>query len=109
MKGVADYLITPKLAYIETPLLCVVEAKKDDFLKGATECVAEMTACRENNVQAGYAMDVFGIVSNGQDWKFYKLTTLAELHESPPFDRTYLPELLGALEMICAECARNTL
>ena len=107
LKGVADYLITPKQAYIETPLLCVAEAKKDDFVKGAAQCVAEMVACRENNQQAGYAIDMFGIVSNGQDWKFYKLTQAGEIFETASYDRTYLPELLGALDTICAECAKN--
>ena len=32
LMGVADYLITPKRVYVETPLLCVAEAKRDDFV-----------------------------------------------------------------------------
>src|SRR5258708_5448358 len=31
MTGVADYLIAPRRAYLETPLMCVSEAKRDDF------------------------------------------------------------------------------
>ncbi len=107
LKGVADYLITPRQAYIETPLLCVAEAKKDDFVRGAAQCLAEMVACRQNNQSAGYKIDIFGIVSNGQDWKFYKLTQTPEIFETPPYDRTYLPELLGVLDAICAECTKN--
>src|SRR3954470_16676751 len=30
LTGVADYLITPKRAYLAAPLLCVAEAKRDD-------------------------------------------------------------------------------
>ena len=41
LKGIADYLITPKHAYIETPLLCVAEAKKDDFVKGAAHRLSQ--------------------------------------------------------------------
>ena len=107
LKGVADYLITRKQAYIETPLLCVAEAKRNDFVKGAAQCVAEMVACRRNNELAGYVIDVFGIVSNGQDWKFYKLTQTGKIFESAPYDRTDLPELRGALDTVCAECAKN--
>jgi len=109
LKGVADYLIAPKQAYIEKPLLCVAEAKRDDFVKGTAQCVAEMVACRQNNQQAGYTINVFGIVSNGQDWQFYKLTQAHEIFETTPFDRKYLPELLGALDYLCAECAKNIL
>ncbi len=104
---VADYLITPKRAYIATPLLCVTEAKRDDFEQGRAQCVAEMVACLRNNQQENHAIDVFGIVSNGQDWQFYKLTQAGEIFETTPFDRKYLPELLGALDHVCAECARN--
>lgn len=32
--GVVDYLLTPRRAYIDTPMLCIVEAKKDNFEQG---------------------------------------------------------------------------
>lgn len=107
LKGTADYLITPKQAYIGTPLLCVAEAKKDDFIQGTAQCIAEMTACRGSNQQDGITIDVFGIVSNGQDWKFYRLTQTGEIFETSPYDRKYLPELLGVLDYVCGECAKN--
>src|SRR5437764_1372093 len=31
LTGVADYVVAPHRAYLETPLLCVAEAKRDDF------------------------------------------------------------------------------
>jgi len=31
MTGYADYLIAPNYAYLDTPFLCIVEAKKDDM------------------------------------------------------------------------------
>ena len=34
LTGVADYLMAPHRAYLATPLLCVTEAKRDDFEKG---------------------------------------------------------------------------
>ena len=72
--GTADYLIAPKRAYLAYPLLCVTEAKRDDFEQGRTQCVAEMIACRDNNHREAFDTDVYGIVSNGQGWQFYKLT-----------------------------------
>ena len=40
--GAADYLVTENIAYIATPMLCVVEAKKDDFEQGLAQCLMEM-------------------------------------------------------------------
>ena len=105
--GVADYLIAPKRAYIKTPLLCAIEAKRDDFEKGQVQCIAEMAACRGNNVRDGHSIDSYGIVSNGQGWAFYKLTTQNEVLVSVLFSSGDLPKLLGVLDFVCAACAQN--
>jgi hypothetical protein len=107
LTGLADYVIAPKRAYLETPLLCVSEAKRDNFERGAAQCIAEMVACRWNNKEQGHETDIFGIVSNGQDWQFYALKTNNMVYETPVYPMTNLPELLGALDFICAECAKN--
>lgn len=107
LKGVADYLMAPHRAYLETPLLCVAEAKKDDFEQGAAQCIAEMVACQWNNQQENHAIDVYGIVSNGQTWQFYKLTLAGEIYETGSYTTEFLPELLGVLDYICGECAKN--
>lgn len=107
LTGVADYLIAPKRAYLATPLLCVAEAKKDDFAKGRVQCLAEMAACRWNNQQRGLDADVYGIVSNGQVWQFYQLAQPGTIFESGLYTVDDLPELLGALDYVCAECAKN--
>jgi hypothetical protein len=107
LTGVADYVITPKRAFMATPLLCVAEAKRDDFVQGRAQCVAEMVACQWNNQQKDHLRDVYGIVSNGQGWQFYKLTLGGEVFETELYTNAFMPELLGALDYVCAECARN--
>ena len=107
LTGFADYLITPPYAYMKTPLLCATEAKKDNFDKGRAQCLAELVACRERNTADGYNIDLFGIVSNGQLWYFYKLTTANVVYETTEYGLNALPELLGALDYICAECAKR--
>ena len=107
LTGFADYIITPRFAYIKTPLLCAAEAKKDDFDNGRAQCIAEMAACRERNAADGYDLDIFGFVSNGQTWLFYKLTTTGEIYETAEYGLNALPELLGALDYVCAECAKR--
>ena len=105
--GVADYLIAPKRAYIKTPLLCAIEAKRDDFEKGQIQCIAEMTACRDNNKRDGHEINVYGIVSNGQGWVFYQLSTENQILVSGLFTTVDLPTLLGVLDFVCAACAQN--
>jgi hypothetical protein len=105
--GVADYLLAPNRAYLETPLLCVVEAKRDDFDRGAAQCIAEMVACRWLNPRERHAGDVFGIVSNGQVWQFFRLTTSGQLLESPPLSAARLPDLLGALDYVVSACTAS--
>ncbi len=107
LTGVADYLITPKRAYLATPLLCVAEAKRDDFVQGRAQCLVEMVACTWNNRKRGFTPNVFGIVSNGQVWQFYQLTPDSEVFETGLFHTDDMPTLLGALDYICAECAKN--
>jgi hypothetical protein len=107
LTGVADYLLAPRRAYLATPLLCVTEAKRDDFEKGRVQCLAEMYACQWNNRQRGQDPDVFGIVSNGPGWRFYQLSQTSEVFETDLYTMAFLPELLGVLDYVCAECARN--
>jgi hypothetical protein len=69
--------------------------------------VAELTACQWNNEQAGHTLDVYGIVSNGQVWHLYKLTTDKRFPETDPYAIRVLPDLLGALDYVCARCQEN--
>jgi hypothetical protein len=105
--GVTDFLIAPRRGYVQTPLLCAIEAKRDDFFAGETQCIAEMAACRDNNIRDGHDLEVHGIVSNGQGWVFYRLTRTSEVWVSGLFTMNDLPTLLGALDFVIASCAAN--
>ncbi len=106
LTGVADYLIAPYRAYLEAPLLCATEAKRDDFERGEAQCLAEMYACAWNNRQAGYDTDVYGIVSNGHGWRFYKWEKAGDVFRTDLPAIGDLPRLLGLLDYVCGECAR---
>jgi len=107
LTGTADYIIAPNRAYMATPLLCVVEAKRDDFEAGRVQCSAEMVACVWKNLQRDLEREVYGIVSNGQGWVFYRLTPTGEAFETGVYTTQYLPQLLGALDHVSAKCAMN--
>lgn len=105
--GIADYLFSPDYAYLKTPLLCAVEAKRDDFVQGRAQCIAELVACRWNNRREGHERSVFGIVSNGQAWQFYRLDEDNTIVESTLYTTSDLPRLLGALDHLCALCTKG--
>ena len=111
LTGIADYIFAPDYAYLKTPLLCAVEAGcplgGDDFVQGRAQCIAEMVACRWNNLKDAHSRTIYGIVSNGQTWQFYRLSEESEIAESSPYNTTDLPSLLGALDHVCALCARD--
>jgi hypothetical protein len=106
-KGAADYLITENVVYIGSPMLCVVEAKKDDFEQGLAQCLIEMHACQWNNQQAGRSIDILGIVTNGNSWQFYKLTATNKVYETPRHDVINLPIILGILNAIFQDCDKS--
>jgi len=105
--GAADYLIAERKAYLEAPFLCIVEAKKDDFEQGLAQCLVEMQACQWRNNQVNKQIDIFGIVTNGDTWKAYKLAIAGAVYESMPHATGDLDRVLGLLQAIFQECQQN--
>jgi hypothetical protein len=105
LNGEADYLITDDKDYLESPYLCAVEAKKDDFEKGLAQCLVEMKACWLNNLAAGREIEILGIVTNGVGWKFYRWAKVGEVYETAMYGEHEMPVLLGALHQVLQMCA----
>lgn len=102
--GEVDYLFTEDRDYLEAPLLCIIEAKKDDFEQGLAQCLVEMHACQWNNHQIDRHIDTFGIVSNGNTWEFYKLTTKGVAYGTLPFSIGEIAIVLGLLHQVMGLC-----
>ncbi len=107
--GNVDYLIAERRAYLEAPFACVIEAKKDDFEQGTAQCLVEMQTCQWINQQFDKPIEIYGIVTNGEGWKFYKLTRSHQVHETLLYGIAELSILLGALRSILQQCERNLL
>jgi hypothetical protein len=105
--GYVDYLVAERRRYLTTPMLCIIEAKKDDFEQGLAQCLVEMQACQWQNRKVDRDIDVLGIVTNGTSWQFYKLTPAGPLYESPPYSTGDTPMLLGRLRYIFELCEQN--
>ncbi|NEP18762.1 MAG: hypothetical protein F6J97_17990 [Leptolyngbya sp. SIO4C1] len=104
--GNADYLIAERRAYLEAPFVCVIEAKKDNFEQGAAQCLVEMQTCQWINQQLGRVIDIYGIVTNGEGWKFYRLAK-GEASESLLHGIGEMPILLGLLRTFFGLCEQN--
>lgn len=107
--GYVDYLLAKRRAYLETPFLCIVEAKKDDFEQGLAQCLPAMKACQYNNQQLGQALDIYGIVTNGDGWQFYRLTLEGLVYGSALYAIGNLPQVLGILHFVFDQCEQNLL
>jgi hypothetical protein len=108
--GYVDYLLSDNRDYLEAPFLCIVEAKKDDFEQGLAQCLVEMQACQWSNQQIERSLDVFGIVTNGEGWKFYKLSLAGTVYEIPVLYSTQnIPAILGVLNFIFEQCTHTLL
>jgi len=107
LTGFVDYLVAEKRAYLDAPLLCVIEAKKDKFDKGLAQCLVEMQACQWNNEQLGKKIDIYGIVTNGETWKFYKLNFDGEVYETLPYALGETSHVLGILDYVFLSCEKN--
>jgi hypothetical protein len=105
--GNADYLIAERQAYLEGPFVCVIEAKKDDFEQGTAQCLVEMQACQWSNRQFGRELPIYGIVTNGEGWKFYQLTIEGVVSETLLDGIGEMSILLGRLRSFFGLCAQN--
>jgi hypothetical protein len=77
LNGVCDFLLgrSPQLFFVDSPVVAVVEAKKDSIPEGLGQCAAEMVAVQRFNQKANKPQDpVYGCVTTGTQWRFLRLT-----------------------------------
>ena len=75
LNGTPDYLVSTKSDLGKTvpgiPILVVVEAKRNDFVIGWGQCLAELVAVQK--ISNDNLKRVYGIVTDGTLWQFGKL------------------------------------
>jgi hypothetical protein len=104
LTGYADYLVAERKRYLEAPIICIIEAKKDDFEQGLAQCLVEMQACQWINQQINVQAKIYGIVTNGDTWKFYKLDLTGDVYETLPYSISDMPDILGLLRYVFQQC-----
>ncbi len=110
LSGTPDYLVATRselgITVVGTPLIILVEAKKNDFEEGWGQCLAELVAAQKINDDLDFP--VYGIVSDGTWWQFGKLVADAFTQNRTSFSIDNLPDLFGAINAIFKAASETT-
>lgn len=113
LSGTPGYLIATKSELgkpvVGTPLIVLVEAKKNDFEQGWGQCLAELVAAQRINNAPDFP--VHGIVSDGIWWQFGHLVSDVFTQNRTSFSVDNLPVLFGAVDAVfkaTREVSRNS-
>lgn len=102
LSGTPDYIFSKKSplgkTVLETPIVIVVEAKKNDFEQGWGQCLAELVASQKINKNSNKS--VFGIVTDGNLWQFGQLKKDIFTKNEENYTVDNLAKLYGALEFL---------
>ena len=77
LNGSCDFIIcqSDQLLILRAPAIMLVEAKKENINAGLGQCIAEMLAAQIFNQREGEEIvDIYGVVTTGEIWRFLKLT-----------------------------------
>ncbi|MDQ2100933.1 MAG: hypothetical protein QQW96_25205 [Tychonema bourrellyi B0820] len=100
LSGYCDFLISrsPEQLVIESPVIALVEAKNDNIQSGLGQCIAETIAAQifnqrqENDIQT-----IYGVVTTGSIWKFFKLEGIAIEMDTNEYFINNVGKILGIL------------
>ena len=107
LNGIPDYFISTRSelgkTVVGSPLILLVEAKKNDFEQGWGQCLAELVAAQKinaKNMNGNADFPVFGIVTDGTLWQFGRLIGDTFTQNRADFALTNLPTLFGAVNAV---------
>lgn len=102
LNGTPDYLIATKselgIPVLGTPLIMLVEARKNDFELGWGQCLAELVAAQKINKDT--TLPVHGIVTDGILWQFGRLVENTFTRNRTNYSLDNLPDLFGAVDSV---------
>lgn len=106
LKGICDFLISskPNAIEVESPIVCIYEAKDDNIENWYGQCGAEMYAASLFNQQQGNDITIIhGAITNGFTWQFLKLAENTLYIDAQRYALANLPQLLGAIQKVYDE------
>ena len=107
LNGTPDYFISTRSelgkTVVGSPLILLVEAKKNDFEQGWGQCLAGLVAAQKinaKNIDGSAAFPVYGIVTDGTLWQFGRLIGDTFIQNRTDFALANLPMLFGAVDSV---------
>lgn len=91
--------------FLESPLLIIAEAKKNDFEQGWGQCLAELVTAKNMNSDSN--LPVYGIVTDGKLWEFGRLIESVFTKNTIGFTIDELAKLFGALDFVFQHAISN--
>ena len=111
LSGVPDYIVSTKSplgkTVLGTPIIIVVEAKRNDFIQGWGQCLAELVAVQKLNGDS--VKPVYGIVTDGELWQFGKLTDAVFTRDKTRLTISELGQVFGAIGYLMRSCMQMSL
>ena len=106
LNGECDFILSKgkQSVYVEAPIFCLVEAKKNDIDQSIGQCVAQMLGSMIYNQKEGKSNShIYGCVTTGTDWQFLKLEQQQLSIHNQLYFINDVPQLLGVLNFIVNE------
>ena len=109
LSGTPDYFISTRSELgklvVGTPLIMLVEAKKNDFEQGWGQCLAALVAAQKMNEDTEHP--VYGIVSDGTLWQIGHLVNETFTQNRTSFSVDNLPVLFGAIDSVFKAASKD--
>ncbi len=103
LAGECDFILAKNTGSfdINTPIITIVEAKKNDVESGIPQCAAQMLGARVYNNDYGNSIPkIYGCVTTADDWIFLKLEKEEVTIDNRKYYLGNIEELLGVLQWI---------
>jgi hypothetical protein len=100
LQGFCDFILSASAEqlYIDTPVMTIVEAKREDIIGGLGQCVAAMVAAQQFNEEKEQPVSkIYGAVTSGTNWRFLMLEGTKVLIDSPEYYVSQVDHILGIL------------
>ncbi len=101
LSGECDFFFTlvPQSAYLEMPIISLVEAKDEDMDYGIAQCAAQLYGAKLFNEMEGTKFPVlYGCATDGVEWKFIRFENNVFYIDNQVY--TNLREILGIFHHI---------
>lgn len=108
LQGICDFIIThtPPFPTIQSPIIVLVEAKKNAIEEGLGQCAAEMIAAQRLNQEdrnPPISTSVYGCVTTGELWQFLHLDDKELCIEPAKIYIEHIDKILGTLLKISSQ------